>query len=526
MMLAFKRESVKPFYFSPNFLISIGTYSVLLIALYFSSLQRLILIDWVKEDYSHCILIPLIVAYLIWEKHRHLDECLSQSSLIGFLFIIPGFCLYWLGELAGEYFTSYLSLWIIVFGLAYLHLGWEKLKIILFPVIFSLSMFPFPTFVNNMITLKLKILSSKLGVMMMQGYGMSAYREGNVIDLGFTKLQVVDACSGLRYLFPMMILSVLISYFYRAKWWKKTILIFSSLPLTVVTNAIRIALTAILSESLGSAVVDGFFHDFEGWLIFMVTFGVLIGEMRVMNILFPEGELPGKGSSVGTVVSEAVEQSSEGGMFLKPYFGISVALLTLNLILAQGVEFRPAIPMTRSFADFPMAIGGWKGTPVSMEPKFIEALEFTDYIMADYTDSKGAAIDFYVAYYENQQKGESIHSPATCLRGGGWVFKESGKAVVPLGGGRMLPVSRALIEYGPYQQISYYWFPMRGRMLTNAFEMKWFNFWDALTRQRTDGALVRVIVPVGEGQSVESAEMRLQEFLNDVIPVLDRFLPQ
>lgn len=195
-------------------------------------------------------------------------------------------------------------------------------------------------------------------------------------------------------------------------------------------------------------------------------------------------------------------------------------------MLFQGVEFRPAIPMTRPFAEFPMAIDDWKGKPKTMEDQFIQALDFSDYIMADYTDGKGAPIDFYVAYYENQQKGESIHSPATCLRGGGWEFKESGKALVPLGEGRVLPVSRALIQNGPYSQISYYWFPMRGRMLTNAFEMKWFNFWDALTRQRTDGALVRVIAPVGQGESAQSAEKRLQDFLKVAVPILDEYLPQ
>ena len=146
-------------------------------------------------------------------------------------------------------------------------------------------------------------------------------------------------------------------------------------------------------------------------------------------------------------------------------------------------------------------------------------------LFRSYVDKQGRGLNFYVAYYESQRKGESIHSPATCLRGGGWVFKEDGDAFVGFDGGGGMPVSRALIQKGSFRQLSYYWFPMRGRVLTNAFQMKWWTFWDALTRQRTDGALVRVIAPVGENESLKDAENRLQGFVREITPVLAEFLP-
>jgi exosortase D (VPLPA-CTERM-specific) len=434
-----------------------------------------------------------------------------------------------MGELAGEYFMLYFSFWLIVMGLCWIQLGMEKIKVIWFPLVMSLAMFPLPNFLNVKLTFQLRLMSSKLAVLMMQAYGMSAFREGNVIDLGFTKLQVVDACSGLRYLFPMIILSILISYFYKARLWKKILLILSSVPLTVITNAFRIALTGILSKYFGSKVVEGFFHDFEGWLIFMVTLGVLLGEMWVMNRLFPEAvhaENDSNHEPPRKTVQETVDVGSQKKGLLQPQFIVSVVLLALTLVLSQGIEFRPAIPISKPFKQFPMQIGQWTGKTHSMESEIIDALDLSDYIMVDYRGDKGRPIDFYVAYYESQKKGESIHSPATCLRGGGWEFKQSGKAFVSLADGSRLPVSRALIENGPYRQIAYYWFPMRGRNLTNAYQMKWYNFWDALTRQRTDGALVRVIVPVGDGESIDAAENRLQGFIRAVVPVLNTFLPQ
>jgi len=506
-------------------LIKAFLYLFLIAGIYYSTINWLVVKDWARDDYSYGMLIPFIVLYLIWEKKSVLALISSLPTWGGFVLLFPGLGLFWLGELGGEFFLSYFSLWILFTGLCWINLGWKKLKIIAFPLVFSLTMFPLPSFINVKITFALKLLSSNIGVMMMRVYGMSAHREGNVIDLGFTQLQVVDACSGLRYLFPMIVLSILIAYFWKAGLWKKLVIVFSSIPLTIFTNALRIALTGILSEKFGSKAVEGFFHDFEGWLIFMITLGVLLGEIWVMNKVFPEFQRLRSVREKKSDTPVIRKISKRGVSLMQPQFIVSVVLLGLTLMLSRGIEFREAVPMGRSFNEFPMMVGEWVGTKQVMEDQFIGALDFSDYIMADYVDKQGRGLNFYVAYYESQRKGESIHSPATCLRGGGWVFKEDGDAFVGFDGGGGMPVSRALIQKGSFRQLSYYWFPMRGRVLTNAFQMKWWTFWDALTRQRTDGALVRVIAPVGENESLKDAENRLQGFVREITPVLAEFLP-
>jgi hypothetical protein len=152
---------------------------------------------------------------------------------------------------------------------------------------------------------------------------------------------------------------------------------------------------------------------------------------------------------------------------------------------------------------------------------------------------------------DSQRKAESIHSPETCLPGGEWEFKSAGKALVQLdvtkgstahgstlaekvgstveranGSTSSITVNRAFMEKGPHKQLSYFWFPSRDRVLTNAWEMKWYNFWDALTRQRTDGALVRLITPVYQNEGVEEADRRLAEFTRAIVPVLNEYLPK
>ena len=264
-----------------------AAYACVLALVYYSTFVRLVTYDWAKEDYSHCMLVPFVVLYLLWEKRREIAATPSRPSWTGFVPFGIGVLLFCLGELAGEYFTLYMSFWLAVVGLLWLHLGWEKIKTMWFALVMMLAMFPFPNFINTRITFQLRLISSKLGVWMLHLYGMSAYREGNVIDLGFTQLQVVDACSGLRYVMPLMVLSLLLAYWFKAHWWKRVVLFLSSIPLAIFVNSFRIAATGVLYSMFGAQVAEGFFHGFSGWLIFMFAIPCLLLEMWVLRKVPP-----------------------------------------------------------------------------------------------------------------------------------------------------------------------------------------------------------------------------------------------
>ena len=257
-------------------------YGLLLVGIFYSS-HRVMIGWWENEDYTYCYLIAPIVLYLIWEKREELARVEARPSWRGAVPLGIGIFLFWLGELAGEFTIMYFASWFVLVGLLWMHLGWEKLKVIWFPIVFIIAMFPPPNFFHFNLTLQLKLISSQIGVAMMQAYGLSAYREGNVIDLGFTKLQVVDACSGLRYLYPLIIMAILLAYFYRGSLWKKALLVVSAIPLTIITNSLRIAMTGILYEIWGPQVAEDFFHGFSGWLIFIFGLAVLLLEMWVLN---------------------------------------------------------------------------------------------------------------------------------------------------------------------------------------------------------------------------------------------------
>ena len=496
-------------------------YIPLLALLYYDGLVYMVRL-WGNDDYNYCYLVPLVILYMIWEKREELRRLPVATSWGGMLLFLPGLALFWFGELGGEYLTLMLSLWLVVMGLVLLHAGWRRFKTILFPLLMMVTMFPLPNFLRNRLSLKLKLLSSRIGVEMMQWCGLSAYREGNIIDLGFTRLQVVDACSGLRYLFPIIVLGLLLAWFFRAPFWKRVILVLSTVPLIVFTNSLRIAVTGLLYEPLGPQVAEGFFHDFSGWFIFMVTLGILLLEMWLLNKL--PGKLPETRQPESPRDSFSfVRKSTVAGRNLA--LGIGVLLLLVTWGVSRGVEFREKIPAIRPLNQFPLQIGSWQGVRRQMEQKYIDVLDLSDYFIIDYHNDNGQWINFYTAYYESQRKGESIHSPASCLTGSGWVFKDAGEKQLDIPGYGRLAVNRAFMLKNGARQLVYYWFPQRGRDLTNAYQLKIYVFWDALTKQRTDGALVRLITPVSEFEDLSAADRRLQDFLSRALPLLDQFLP-
>lgn len=519
------RAAIPP---SLHLTVKLGLYGLLLTLLYASTIQWLVTRDWIRDDFTYAYVIPPVVLYLMWQKRGTPAGAGPQPSWSGLPILGLGLGLFWLGELAGEFYMLYLSLWLLIVSLCWLELGWSRVKTLGFPLVMLLTAFPPPNFIYAKISFCLKLASSALGVEMIRLYGMAAYREGNVIDLGFTQLQVVDACSGLRYLIPLLVLALLLVSFYKASPWKRVLVLLSAVPLSVVTNSLRIALMGILHRSFGPAVAEGFFHGFSGWFIFMFSLGVLLLEMRLLRRV-------GRRRDAGRAGREDAPPPSAGAQggrrrarsLMPPQSLAALVLLGATLAVAHGVEFREAVPARVPLNAYPLRLGAWQGERQVMEKRFVDLLDLTDYILADYRNPSGKAVSFYVAYYASQRKGESIHSPATCLPGSGWEFKRAGRRRIPIhaSGDAPLAVNRAIIQKGDVKQLAYYWFPQRGRVLTSAYALKLYTFWDALTKQRTDGALVRAITPVYPLEEIESAERRLQGFLSEAVPVLQRHLP-
>ncbi|MHC1729270.1 MAG: VPLPA-CTERM-specific exosortase XrtD [Syntrophobacteraceae bacterium] len=541
-----------PRHMSPMLPISSGfficIYGFLLWGLY-KSAASMLLDKWNGGDYSFAYLVPIVILYLAWEKRDQLIDTPVENAWWGIVPLLFGIALFWLGELGGEYYTLYVSGWFMLMGILWLYLGQQKMKTLAFPLFLILTTFPFPNFIYKKISFQLQLISSQVGVALLQIAGVTAHREGNVIDIGVTQLQVVEACNGLRYIFPLLVLGLISAYFFRASLWKRAFLVFSTIPLTIFWNSIRIALTGVLWIEWGPQVAEGFLHDFSGFVIFLVSMAVLVGEMWVLgrtgrdrsrgvgrsgtgfSALRPQ---PGeKGEKTDGGVEACAEKKNLSYQFqdiswraLLPRTMTAIVLLGTTLFFFQSIDFRQRIPIRESLNKFPLEFAEWRGARAYLEPEILGQLNLSDYTLIDYRNKAGQNINFYVAYFETQFKGGSIHSPETCLPGSGWVFKETALSSIPVKYGQShLNVNRTVMEQAGAQMLVYFWFPQRGRILTTIYQLKLYNFWDALTQQRTDGALIRVLTPISRTESIDDAASRLDKFLSEAVPILDPFIP-
>jgi EpsI family protein len=195
-----------------------------------------------------------------------------------------------------------------------------------------------------------------------------------------------------------------------------------------------------------------------------------------------------------------------------------------SILMVERAEVPPPRAM---FIDFPMKLDGWLGTSHSLEKQYIDALRFDDYVLADFQFDEGQPVNLYAAYYQSQRKGQSAHSPQSCLPGDGWEISSFKRMDLPasLRMVRSLPVNRALIQKDSQKQIVLYWFKQRERTLSNEYLVKLFLFWDALSRGRTDGALVRIASLIGPGETEDIVDQRLLRFVSTIEPELNRYVP-
>jgi len=483
---------------------------------------------WIdSSEYSHGLLIPPVAAFLIWQQKDRLERVPFIGSWWGVALVLLGGGLLVLGQLGTVYTAVQYAYVVTVYGLILSFLGWPAFRLIAVPLLILLFMIPLPEFVMNNLSTKLQLLSSQIGVYFMRLFDISVFLEGNVIDLGGYKLQVAEACSGLRYLFPLMTLGFLMAYFYKGAFWKRGVLFLSSIPITVLMNSVRVGTIGVMVEHWGIGMAEGFLHEFQGWMVFMVSTVLMLGEIMLLNGIGHERgtwrQLFGVEFPAPTPSGTSIRQR------MLPASFIAASTLVVAFIVVTTAMPRPTeiIPPRLSFVQFPMSLGEWQGRREALETVFTDQLKLDDYLLADYVNAAGSSVNLYIAYYHSQRKGEAVHSPRSCLPGGGWQMRDFGQHELQqvAVGGRPLRVNRALIELGNQRQLVYYWFQQRGRIIDNEFAVKWYLFWDALTEHRTDGALVRIITPLGAAGSEAQADQRLTDLATRVVPDLGRFVP-
>lgn len=499
----------------------------MMIFVFFEGMESMYL-NWQSDEYSHGFMLPLVSAFLVWQKSSDLARVRFTSSWFGVFVAAAGLFIAFAGDMATLFSVIQYGVLIAFGGLLLAFLGWRAFRIVLPAYALLFFTVPLPDFLYNNLASQLQLISSELGVLVIRLFGISVYLEGNVIDLGNYKLQVVEACSGLRYLFPLSALGFIAAVLFRGALWKKALLLVSTLPITVFMNSFRIGVIGVLVNYGGVEMAEGFLHDFEGWVVFMACTAILVAEMwllaRIGRHPIPFSEAFAVEGPEPLPTSAPVVRRS-----LPPSFYAVLPLLILALGIAQVLPDREEVQMERSeFVFFPMDIGEWRGKTDVLESIYVDALKLDDYLLADYQDATGETINLYVAYYASQRKGASAHSPKSCLPGGGWrIVDFSQRAIDGVDfGADAFRVNRSLIQMGDQRLLVYYWFQQRGRIITNEYLVKWYLFWDSLNQRRTDGAMVRLTVAAPLEENLDEKDRALADFIRVIDQRLRRFIPE
>ncbi len=262
---------------SSNYILGSGILLAMFIGLYYPVILKMVG-DWSNDpNYSHGFLVPLVTLYLLWQKKHSLLQIPLSPSNWGLFALICGLCIYVFGHLAAELFTMRVSMLVVLAGLIISNLGMNFFRCALLPYGYLYFMIPLPYLVYDAIAFPLKLFVAKYSVVALQIIGISVYREGNIIMLPATTLEVADACSGIRSLMSLLALGVAYAYFSQKSLTKKIILIASTIPIALLANAARVIGTGILAHHYGAAVAEGFFHEFAGMVIFAVSMTMLVG---------------------------------------------------------------------------------------------------------------------------------------------------------------------------------------------------------------------------------------------------------
>ncbi len=477
-----------------------------------------------QPEYSHGILIPIVSLILIWRERDALTRIPFTGSWSGIVLVLLGVVMWYVAELSTIYVIGQYAFLLVLYGLVLALVGPAGFRHLRMPLLILIFMIPLPAFFSNTLSLKLQLLSSAIGVDLIRLFGISVYLDGNVIDLGTYKLQVVEACDGLRYLFPLMTLAFIVAYLFRAPFWKRTVLFLASIPIAILMNSLRIGLIGVTVEHWGAKAAEGVLHDFEGWVVFMISTIALLGLAAVLtriggsrgrlreSLMLDFGSSPSK--------SQQNQQRTLPAPFLAATAITAIAAL-LTFTLPERVEARPS---RASFVEFPAQLGGWQGSREPLESAYLDQLKLDDYLLANFHRRSSLPLNVYIAYYDSQRKGQSTHSPRSCLPGGGWEFRSLERRELHTTGAP-LAVNRAVIEHGAERQLMYYWFQQRGRVVTDEYLVKWYIFWDAVAHNRTDGALVRLMAPIPAGASEVQAERELTQFVGALTAQLGRYVP-
>lgn len=320
--------------------------ALVLVAIGFALLYRDVVFklvhDWGTDDnYSHGFLIVPIALYLAWERRARLAATLPKPSVVGLFLVAASVLVLGAGVLGAELFLTRISMLGVLAGIVLFVYGWQHLRILAFPLAFLVLMIPIPAIIFNRIAFPLQILASRFGELALSIAGVPVLREGNVITLSNTSLEVAEACSGIRSLISLLTLAIVYGYVVERRNWARWALAFASIPVAIAANGFRVAGTGIAAHFYGPEAAQGFFHEFSGWLVFVVAFVLLFAVQRAIAWIVPDRAERPASQPAPAVASGAAGDTSGPGAYRAAVVALVLVLGAVAIGRASKSETPP-----------------------------------------------------------------------------------------------------------------------------------------------------------------------------------------
>ncbi len=493
---------------------------------YWVPLRSMATIWMENEDYSYGFMIPLVSAYLLWEKRKSFGTIPVRSAWGGLpvLLLFTLLSLYGILGSSGNISMPSVPLLIILFTL--FCFGIEAVWKLVLPLGFLIFMVPLPAVIERYLGLHLKAISTRLGGAFIALCNVPVNVSGNIIDLGAMQLQVVDACSGMRYIFPLLALGFLFAHFFERVFWKRAVCVLMTIPVGVLFNALRIGLTGVLMDRFGPRVAQGFFHDLEGWIVFVFAFIMLFVVSWALKMFTPRTKVGQQPAAPKTTSAPFVE-TKRGKT--TPAFLVSVGVLIAVAAFSLSTSTLPPVAIAGGIESLPLVIGPWKGNQEVVNPVMIQESGAEQAFSGYFTDRSGGRVSLYVGYRSSAFLADEnfFHSPTVCIPSSGWLEQNVQRRTitgVPFFG--TLEVMTMVIEKEGIRQLVYFWFQTKDRATYDKNINRFHLSLHALRRDNTYDLFLRPITPINGTERIENAEQRLDTFIRDLMPVLLQFLKE
>jgi len=481
--------------------------------------------QWRSNDvYSYGFLIPLISAYLIWihrDKFMHVEP--SPNYLGGIVVLLSGMAMFIAGNLGSITVAPELSLPVTIAGIVLFLFGMRVLKMLLFPISYLLLMIPMWEIITDRLHYPMQLFSATLGATLLQFVGVPVHRDATYIMLPNITLEVARECSGVNYLIAVVAIGIPLAYLFLRGWGRKCLLLCWGILIAVLGNGVRVALIGLFSYHGIGNNIHGPLHIFQGLSVAVVGYGALFSGLWVLTKNQPD--IPQSNMIQNTHRFEQSIARKDTFNRLTEARSMGVVLCALILVSSKlflTVYYPEPVELKNHLNTFPVEIGEWTGQDVPPLYKGFQELAVDHELSRMYRKKTGETLWFYIGYFDDQNQGKKLVSYKTEE-----LFLDTTKTEVRLGGNHEIEVNKKVIMHNRQQgNLMLFWYEINGRIVSNKFMAKFYTAWDAITRKRTNGAVIMLMSDVNGREAVQEVFSKNEEFIQEIAPLLENYLPK